>query len=482
MVMTARSLSTLVVLTLAALPRLASAQKLDKDDRAFLDGVRPILLADEDKTYKSLKEKSDRLEFQQIFWARRDLDLQTPGNEYKVEYERARAEADRLYRVPTMPGSQTDCGRVFILLGKPDEVQQEGGGQPGLRAPEIWTYRDRPGRSFTGGKAAIAFDEECRAPAALVPQMDRVAAQLVVQPTLEYKVKDGRLVKLADLLPKDTAARALLKQPRQDFPAALQASYLRIADGGTALLGLVRGESAGLGVSESGGSKSVRLAVVASAVAEDGKEAGWTEQVVSVPLEADGSFVAGFKLALRPGKYTVKAGAVEEKGGKGSLATMPVDVPDLSKVESAADGTASKLASAGSLIVVRRVEELPGGASDPNHPLHAFELGPLRLVPAFGGVAKASEQVEFFYQVYDLKLDAVTGKADASAVVSVLKDGKTPVAKAPPNPIVTEFAGSTVGPIPLATFGPGKYVVQLKITDKLGKSEIVQEAPLEVLP
>jgi GWxTD domain-containing protein len=480
--MPARSLSTLVVLVLAVLPRLASAQKLDKDDKAFLDAVKPILLADEDKVYKSLKEKSDRLEFQQIFWARRDQDLQTPGNEYKNEYERARAEADKLYRVPTMPGSQTDCGRVFILLGKPDEVQQEGGGQPGLRSPEIWTYRDRPGRSFTGGKAAIAFDEECRAPGALMPQMDRVAAQLVVQPTLEYKVKDGRLVKLADLLPKDSAARALLKQPRQDFPAALQASYLKIADGGTALLGLVRGESAGLGVIDSGGSKSLRLAVVASAVGEDGKEAGWTEQVVTAPVEADGSFVAGFKLALRPGKYTLKAGAAEEKGGKGSLATMPVDVPDLSKVESGADGTASKLASAGSLIVVRRVEELPGGTSDPNHPLHAFELGPLRLIPAFGGVAKVSDQVEFFYQVYDLKLDAATGKADASAVVSVLRDGKTPVAKAPPNAIVTEFAGSTVGPIPLATFGPGKYVVQLKITDKIGKREIVQEAPLEVQP
>jgi hypothetical protein len=103
-------------------------------------------------------------------------------------------------------------------------------------------------------------------------------------------------------------------------------------------------------------------------------------------------------------------------------------------------------------------------------------------VPAFGGVAKASEQVEFFYQIYDLRLDAATGKADASAVVSILKDGKTPVAKAPPNPIVTEFAGSTVGPIPLSTFGPGKYVVQLKVTDKLSKQEIVQEAPLEVQP
>jgi GWxTD domain-containing protein len=323
--MRASSLRFGLMLALALVsPGQANAQKLDKDDKTFLDEVRPILLQDEERTYKGLKEKSDRLEFQKIFWARRDPDLATPANEYQAEYEKARAEADRLYRLPAQAGSLTDCGRVFILLGKPDEVQKESETfTPGLRSPEIWTYRDRPGRSFTGGKAAIAFDEECRAPSALAAQMDRVAGSLVVQPSLEYRNgKDGRLVKLADMLPKDTAARALLKQPRQDFPTALQTSYLKIADGGTALLGLVRGEAAGLATSDSAGAKTARVSVVASAVGEDGKEAGWTEQAVNVAVEGDGSFVAGFKLPLRPGKYTLKAGAVDEKGGKGSLTSI----------------------------------------------------------------------------------------------------------------------------------------------------------------
>jgi GWxTD domain-containing protein len=466
-------------------PGIASAQKLDKDDKTFLDDVRPILLGDEEKFYKALKEKADRLEFQKIFWARRDPDLATATNEGQVQYERARADADRLYRMPASPGSLTDCGRVFILLGRPDEVKQEGGtAAPGMRMPEIWTYKDKEGHTYVGGKASIAFDEECRAPGTLGPQMDRVAASLVVQPSLDYKKdKDGRLVKLAELLPKDSPARALLKQPRQDFAAALQASYLKIADGGTATLGLLRGDAAGLAVADGPGGKTVAVSVAGSAVAEDGKESAWTEQTTTASVGADGAFLAGFKLALRPGKYTLKAGAVDTKGGKGSLASLPIEVPDLSKVESAADGSVSKLPSTGSLIVVKRIEELPGGTPDPKHPLAAFELGPLRLVPAFGGVAKQSEQVEFFYQVYDLKLDATTGKANAIAIVSLYKEGnKTPIAQAPPNTIETEFAGSTVGPIPLSTFSPGKYLVQLKVTDKLGKREILQEAPLEVQP
>ena len=51
--------------------------------------------------------------------------------------------------------------------------------------------------------------------------------------------------------------------------------------------------------------------------------------------------------------------------------------------------------------------------------------------------------MEFVYQVYDVKTDPATGKADASAVVSILKDGKTPVAKAPPKAIESERDGAS---------------------------------------
>ncbi|HSD26972.1 MAG TPA: hypothetical protein VLL75_06680, partial [Vicinamibacteria bacterium] len=291
-------------------------------------------------------------------------------------------------------------------------------------------------------------------------------------------------VKLADLLPRDTAARALLKQPRQDFPTAVQTSFLKVADGGTALLGLVRGEAAGLAVGDSGGTKTVNVSVAASAAADDGKETGWTEQTMNVPVGADGSFVGSFKLGLKPGKYTLKAAVVDVKGGKASLATTPVEVPDFAKVEAAADGTTSKVPTA-SVIVVKGIENV--SAPSPEHPLSAFELGSsqsgfYRLNPVFGGMVHKTDQVEFFYQAYDLKVDPATGKADAVANVAILKDGKTPMAKAPPNPIETEFAGSSVGPIPLSNFEPGKYVVQLKVSDKVAKKELVQEATLEIVP
>ena len=471
------------LLTLLLLPpTLAAGQKLDKQDKRFLEDVRPILLTDEEKVFKDLKQKSDRVEFQKIFWARRDPELATAENEFQQEYEKAHAEAELAYRVPGQSGAASDCGRVSILLGKPDEVRQEGTASAGLRVPETWTYRDRPGRTFKDGKAVIAFDAECRAPAGLAAQLERIAVAQVVQPNIDYRFgKDGRLVKLADLLPKDTPARALVKQPRQDFAVAARAFYLKVADGGTALVGLVQGDASGLAVVERGGQKTVTVDVAASASGGDGRETGWTEQTETAPVGTDGRFVASFKIGLQPGSYTLKAGAVEPKSGKGALVSVPIEVPDLSNLEETATGETQPVPSAASLLIVREIEELPEGAPvDPQNAFSAFVLGHARLQPHFGTTFLTSDEVSIFYQVYDLNTDPATGEADAIATVSILRDGKTPVARSQ-NPIKTAVGGSIIGPVRFANYTPGSYVVQLKVNDRVAKKEIVREAPIEVV-
>jgi VWFA-related protein len=212
---------------LLLLPAAVRAQKLDNDDKKFLSEMRPLILPEEEAMFKKLKDKAERLEFQKIFWARRDSDLATPENEFQQQYLKARATADQNYHVAGTPGSATDCGRVFILLGKPDEVQSRGSrannvgraaGTAGLVSVQdelwYWIYRDRPERHFRGGQAIIAFDSECCAASDLAQQLDRIAAARIVHPNIDYKIaKDGHLVKLADQLPKDTLARTLVKRP-----------------------------------------------------------------------------------------------------------------------------------------------------------------------------------------------------------------------------------------------------------------------------
>ena len=422
------------------------------------------------------------LEFQKIFWARRDPDLATPQNEVQEQFLKDKAAADVAYRFAGVSGAASDCGRVFILLGKPDEVQQEATSlNPGARSPETWVYRDKPGRTFQGGRATIAFDADCRSTPGLDAQLDRIAMGKIAHPNIDYRFgKDGKLVKLADLLPKDTQARTLFKQPRQDFPVAAQAAYLKVADGGTALVGLLRGEAASLAQADAGGHKTVNVSIAASAVAADGSEAGWAEQTTSAPVAADGAFLGSFKLGLKPGKYTLKAGAVDLKSGKGSLATLPIEVPDFSKVESGADGSSHPVVSAAQPLLVRDIEELPAGTNpDPAHPFAAFTLGMARLIPYFGTTFHKADSISIFFQVYDLSTD-LNGKADGLATISILK-GTAPVASAR-NPITTAVGGSAIGPVPLASYEPGKYVVQLKVADHVAKKDLVQETPIEILP
>lgn len=473
--MHARSSWRFLVLGLClASPGVARAQKLEKEDKAFLEGVRPILLPDEEKVFRSLKDKGDRAEFQKIFWARRDPDLETPQNEYQLEYLAAKAEADKQFKIPGREGSATDCGRVQILLGKPDETKKEQVGEnPGVRPAETWTYRDRPNQTFQGGKALITFDTECKAGPGVAEQFNRVAEGKIVHPNIDYRVKDGRLTKLVDLLPKPSPAQTLLKEPRQDFPLVAQAAFVKAQDGSSALIGLVRGEGSGIAVADAAGKKGSKVMVAAQAVGDDGKVAAFAEDARIADVATDGSFVASFRMALKPGKYTLKAGAFDEKTGKGSLATLPIEVPDLN----------SGNFSMATLMIIRNVDDLPEGSPEDNqHPYGAFVLGRARLIPFFGGNLSKKDAPSFFYQFYDLKVSPLTGKADGLAALSVLKDGKTPVAKAPEQPYDQPIGGTVVGPVPLEKYEPGHYVVQLKFSDKVAGTEKVQEVPFEIKP
>ncbi len=454
-------------------PVVARAQKLDKEEKSWLDEVRPIMLPDEEKTYKNLKDKADRQEFQKIFWARRDPNLETPENEFQEQYLSTRNLANTQIKIPGRQGADTDCGRTLILLGKPDDVKKEIGGDTGARGPETWTYRDRPGQTFQGGKAEMTFNAECSGPPGFNEQLNRVAEAKIAQPNIGYKFgPDKHLVKLAEQLPKPSPAQALLKTPRQDFPMATQATFLKVQDGGTALLGLVRGDASTLTVADAGGKKTVKVVVAAQAVNEEGKVAAFSEQPATANVAADGSFVASYRMQLKPGKYTVEAGALDDKNGKGSLATIPVEVPNFSKAEVTA-----------TLIMLQGVEDVPEGSkTDTQHPFASFELPQARLIPYFGQTLTRKDSPAFFYQFYDAQVDPATGKAAGTVILSVLKDGKAPVAKAEPLVFDTPVGGSVVGPVSLEKYEPGKYVVQLRLIDKVANKDKTIETSFEVKP
>lgn len=74
----------------------------------------------------------------------------------------------------------------------------------------------------------------------------------------------------------------------------------------------------------------------AQAVAEDGHVVAFAEQPENAEVR-DCAFLDSYRMILKPGKHTLKAGALDPQAGKGSVATLPVDVPDFSKGELSPD-------------------------------------------------------------------------------------------------------------------------------------------------
>jgi GWxTD domain-containing protein len=195
-----RLLSAIAIgLCLAAGPARAQAPGQpplpDQEWKRWLDQVRPLLLKADEAEIK-LTAPSQRRQFREDFWTARDPDRSTPDNENRTEYERRVATAEKRFRADGKL-AWNDCGRTFLLLGKPDwmkndHVTQHFGAADPLRsfteqesvATEMWVYRSHPRLPASPEGYAFRFTPACDAVAG--PSSDRllqaVAESYVTRP------------------------------------------------------------------------------------------------------------------------------------------------------------------------------------------------------------------------------------------------------------------------------------------------------------
>lgn len=449
----------------------ASAE-IDKNARKWLDTVRPIILPEEEKAYKNLKNNSDAAEFQKIFWARRDPDLDTPANEYQQEYLKLVAEVDPMFKLAGREGSMTDCGRIYILLGPPDSVKKESSATVSLRLPETWTYKDRPGLSFTGGSVNIPLDGTCMLPqgSPFGAQLDRLAERRVVQTNLSYKYDSKRaLVKLADLLPKPTPVQALLREPRTDFKLeAMRVMEVRSQDGASVFVaGLIKGDASGLTVADSGGRKTAKVVVSVHSTDAEGRLLKSQDREVTAEVGADNTFVSAFGMPLRPGEHAMKIAAIDPKSAKGSVVDLAVKTENYG-----AELTISPV------MVLADIQE--GAPASGDDPLYEFVFGTTKFVPRYGNVFKQSEAVTLLCALDGAAKNA-EGKISVAGGFQILKDGK-PIAKAPDQTYDAEPVTPSAGPVPLSSYAPGTYVALIRLRDNVAQKDYVKETKFEIVP
>jgi hypothetical protein len=342
-----------------------------------------------------------------------------------------------------MAGSLTDCGLFYIVLGEPDDKQARG-----RRGAVAWIYKQR--------KSRFAFDETCMLPEGNDKIRRKAKEHAIAQPLIEYRVRGGELLStLADMMPKTPPVRLLMRTPRQDFPCAAEQHFLR-EQGGTRVVGLVRGDAAGLFREEASGGK-LRLMVRAEARRADGDGSGpsfASEREMIVGVEPNGVFVASYRLGLAPGSYWLKTGVLDSNNEKGSVIEELVHVPDFET------GTLT----IGSILALQGVEESP--RRDRRHPMEAFRIGDNRFVPRFGNVFAQSESVMVFYQFYDPTTDATHRSPSAVGRVRILRADGTAIAEGPMDDFDTDVGGTVVGPLSLSKCVPGTYRIEVRVTDK----------------
>ena len=148
----------------------ALKQELGKTYKKWLDeDVRWIITDEERSAFMQLSNDEERDQFIEAFWARRDPTPDTPENEFKEEHYARIAYANEHFAAG-IPGWKTDRGRIYIMYGKPDEIEshpsggtydrpmEEGGGTTSTYPFEDWRYRYLEG---VGQEVIIEFVDTC---------------------------------------------------------------------------------------------------------------------------------------------------------------------------------------------------------------------------------------------------------------------------------------------------------------------------------
>jgi len=132
-----------LLLMAAGLTLALPAQKRTLDDasKLFLSEVRYLISRQEKKFFYKLTP-AQRPDFITSFWKKRDPDTYTEENEFKEAYYKRIAEANALFREGSTPGWLQDRGRIYIMLGPPDDRVTN----PGFRDfhYEYWYYFATP--------------------------------------------------------------------------------------------------------------------------------------------------------------------------------------------------------------------------------------------------------------------------------------------------------------------------------------------------
>jgi len=474
--------------SLAAFGGWAAAQAkepLSEASKQWLEEVVPyIITAREKEVFLSLPTELDRGQFIGTFWKKRDPNPQTPENEFKLEYYRRIALANKFFGTGGVPGWRTDRGRFYILLGPPKEIERDltpsGSALTMTQGPkETWQYWDLPNPNLpynlefvfvdkygTGNyvlEQALKMDQGNNTtfdPSTLTFQFDYLEnlAEAMKNPFENLEKLKGVITTQVtyNLIPfqygvfsfkgteKKTLVPLLVAMPYDSLPSKRSGFDYFFS------LNLTVNVSDSLGHVVFEASKDLNFKKTATELAG----------LLGTPFR----FLTS--LSLEPGDYRLHLLVLDNYSGKIGTSHQPVSVPDLS-----ADGPAM------SDIVLSTEEAQTGGQSEGK----TEDLGTAVSRANTERVFRAGDEMSVFFEVYNLILNETTGLNKVKAEYVFIQAGKT-MARIPAPPIEpsaqkdcrirTSFR--------LTNFQPGDYVLRAAVTDENSGQAVSREMSFSI--
>ncbi len=507
-------------------------QELNSVYKKWIDeDVNYIITDQERKAFKALKTDEERDQFIEQFWLRRDPDPDTPENEYKETYYERIQYANEHY-ASGIPGWKTDRGRIYVMYGKPDELEShpsggsydrptyEGGGSTTTYPFEIWWYRYIEGIGSdieiefvdpTGtGEYRIARSPDEKDALLYVPnagltlaeslglssKADRIGGNgLYGQSNGVFgtRAKDSPFERLQlwnDLQKpptikfRDLQIQADLPEIATDIlPFSVRTDFMRITNDAVATSFTMQFDHTDLSFKNVGGIYSSSVNIFARITSLTGRREGKFEDVVETARYTEDQLAVGQlqrsvyekNVVLPPGRYKLDVVARDVVSGKTGILHHSFEVPRYQE----------KQLATSTLILATSIEPLDNRTIAAG----AFIKGRYKVKPFVSGVYKPGQNLALFLQVYDAQMDQATLQPALKVeyiitkgnqeVLHIVEDGKTKQG-------IMDLKGQQLVlaraiPLQEQLAQPGTYTLTAKITDLVSQKVVTPQTQFTVV-
>jgi GWxTD domain-containing protein len=500
-------------------------KELDSQYKKWLDqDVIYIISPEERSAFLHLATNEEREQFIEQFWQRRNPDPDSAENIFKEEHYRRIAYTNEHF-ASGVPGWRTDRGRIYIMWGPPDEIEshpsggsydrpaQEGGGQTSTYPFENWRYRYLEG---LGNDVNLEFvdpsmtgefhltmdpaekDALLHVPGAGLTQMESMGLASKVsrftntdgtnlaQPLggrLESDSEFSRLERYAKIQQpppvkfKDLEAVVTSRLVRDQVKFDYRFDFLRITSDTVLVPITVQIPTRQLSFQEKDGVDSATMNLFARITTLSGRSVQTFEDTIHRDLPAallqqslSTASIYQKAVPLSPGLYRLDIVLKDVNNGNVGVVNTRLAVPRFED---------DKL-STSTLILADQIQRV----SSKDIGLGQFVLGDVKVRPKMDGAFTPADTMGVFLQVYNLKVDDKTHKADASVQFRVLKDKETvPVLKFDIGKEKLPEHGEEMtleNVMTLGSLGPGKYNLEVAVTDNLAQQTITKASEFTV--